>query len=115
MYQALLLIARTLLFAAFLSRSLLLFVVEAVVEGTAFCFASGTSSAYLYELHGEEGYLAKSTRAGNFSTAGFIISTLSYVLIYDSLGLQGLLAATVISGAICFTLSFFTEREPQKT
>lgn len=115
LYQALLLIARALLFAAFLSRSLLLFVVEAVVEGAAFCFASGTSSAYLYELHGEEGYLAKSTRAGNFSTAGFIISTLSYVLIYDSLGLQGLLAATVISGAICFTLSFFTEREPQKT
>ena len=59
--------------------------------------------------------LAKSTRAGNFSTAGFIISTLSYVLIYDSFGLQGLLAATVISGAICFTLSFFIEREPQKT
>ena len=114
LYQALLLIARVLLFAAFLSRSLLLFVVEAVVEGAAFCFASGTSSAYLYELHGEEGYLAKSTRAGNFSTAGFIISTLSYVLIYDSLGLQGLLAATVISGAICFTLSFFIEREPQK-
>ena len=114
LYQALLLIARALLFAAFLSRSLLLFVVEAVVEGAAFCFASGTSSAYLYELHGEEGYLAKSTRAGNFSTAGFIISTLSYVLIYDSLGLQGLLAATVISGAICFTLSFFIEREPQK-
>lgn len=115
LYQALLLIARALLFAAFLSRSLLLFVVEAVVEGAAFCFASGTSSAYLYELHGEEGYLAKSTRAGNFSTAGFIISTLSYVLIYDGLGLQGLLAATVISGAICFTLSFFIEREPQKT
>lgn len=59
LYQALLLIARALLFAAFLSRSLLLFVVEAVVEGAAFCFASGTSSAYLYELHGEEGYLAK--------------------------------------------------------
>ena len=35
LYQALLLIARALLFAAFLSRSLLLFVVEAVVEGEA--------------------------------------------------------------------------------
>ena len=36
LYQALLLIARALLFAAFLSRSLLLFVVEAVVEGAMF-------------------------------------------------------------------------------
>lgn len=44
LYQALLLIARALLFAAFLSRSLLLFVVEAVVEGAAFCFASGQAA-----------------------------------------------------------------------
>lgn len=114
LYQALLFSARVLLFAAFLSHSLLLFVLEAVVEGAAFCFASGTSSAYLYELHGEEGYLAKSTRAGNFSTAGFIISTLSYAFIYDGFGLRGLLIATIISGAICFVLSLFIKREPKK-
>ena len=39
--QVLLLGARSLLLAAFVSRSLALFVVEAVVEGTAACFTSG--------------------------------------------------------------------------
>ena len=57
--QVLLLGARSLLLAAFVSRSLVLFVVEAVVEGIAACFTSGTGSAYLYALYGENGYLAK--------------------------------------------------------
>ena len=43
--QVLLFGARSLLLAAFVSRSLALFVVEAVVEGIAACFTSGTGSA----------------------------------------------------------------------
>ena len=62
--QVLLLGARSLLLAAFVSRSLVLFVVEAVVEGIAACFTSGTGSAYLYALYGENGYLAKTAHAG---------------------------------------------------
>ena len=67
--QVLLFGARSLLLAAFVSRSLALFVVEAVVEGIAVCFTSGTGSAYLYALYGENGYLAKTAHAGNFGTA----------------------------------------------
>ena len=56
--QVLLLGARSLLLAAFVSRSLVLFVVEAVVEGIAACFTSGTGSAYLYNLYGEQQVLS---------------------------------------------------------
>ena len=82
--QFLLLAARSLLLGAFLSRSVWLFVLEAVVEGIAVCFTSGTGSAYLYNLYGEEGYLAKTAHAGNFGTAGFIISTVVYAGIYKT-------------------------------
>ena len=61
--QVLLFGARSLLLAAFVSRSLVLFVVEAVVEGIAACFTSGTGSAYLYALYGENGYLVKTAHA----------------------------------------------------
>ena len=100
MAQVLLLGARSLLLAAFVSRSLVLFVVEAVVEGIAACFTSGTGSAYLYALYGENGYLAKTAHAGNFGTAGFIISTVAYAGIYKISGMEGLLITTVVMDII---------------
>ena len=45
--QTLMFIARVLLLLAFLNSSLWLFVFEALVEGVANCFSSGTNSAYL--------------------------------------------------------------------
>ena len=46
--QLLLLTARGTLLAAYLFRSLPLFVLEAVIEGISACLSSGTGSAYLY-------------------------------------------------------------------
>ena len=94
--QVLLFGARSLLLAAFVSRSLALFVVEAVVEGIAACFTSGTGSAYLYNLYGENGYLVKTAHAENFGIAGFIISTVAYAGIYKISGMEGLLITTVV-------------------
>ena len=113
--QVLLLGARSLLLAAFVSRSLALFVVEAVVEGIAACFTSGTGSAYLYALYGENGYLAKAAHAGNFGTAGFIISTVAYAGIYKISGMEGLLITTVVMDIIAIVCSFFLRSESSKT
>lgn len=112
--QVLLLGARSLLLAAFVSRSLALFVVEAVVEGIAACFTSGTGSAYLYALYGENGYLAKAAHAGNFGTAGFIISTVAYAGIYKISGMEGLLITTVVMDIIAVVCSFFLRSESSK-
>lgn len=113
--QVLLFGARSLLLAAFVSRSLALFVVEAVVEGIAACFTSGTGSAYLYALYGENGYLAKTAYAGNFGTAGFIISTVAYAGIYKISGMEGLLITTVVTNATAVVCSFFLRSESSKT
>lgn len=112
--QVLLLGARSLLLAAFVSRSLALFVVEAVVEGTATCFTSGTGSAYLYDLYGENGYLVKTAHAENFGTAGFIISTVAYAGIYKISGMEGLLITTVVMDIIAVVCSFFLRSESSK-
>ena len=113
--QVLLLGARSLLLAAFVSRSLALFVVEAVVEGTATCFTSGTGSAYLYDLYGENGYLVKTAHAENFGTAGFIISTVAYAGIYKISGMEGLLITTVVMDIIAVVCSFYLRSESSKT
>ena len=113
--QVLLFGARSLLLAAFVSRSLALFVVEAVVEGIAACFTSGTGSAYLYDLYGENGYLVKTAHAGNFGTAGFIISTVAYAGIYKISGMEGLLITTVAMDIIAVVCSFFLRSESSKT
>ena len=112
--QVLLLGARSLLLAAFVSRSLALFVVEAVVEGIAACFTSGTGSAYLYDLYGENGYLIKTAHAENFGTAGFIISTVAYAGIYKISGMEGLLITTVVMDIIAVVCSFFLRSESSK-
>lgn len=113
--QVLLLGARSLLLAAFVSRSLALFVVEAVVEGIAACFTSGTGSAYLYALYGENGYLAKTAHAENFGTAGFVISTVAYAGIYKISGMEGLLITTVVMDIIAVVCSFYLRSESSKT
>lgn len=112
--QVLLFGARSLLLAAFVSRSLALFVVEAVVEGTATCFTSGTGSAYLYDLYGENGYLVKTAHAENFGTAGFIISTVAYAGIYKISGMEGLLITTVVMDIIAVVCSFYLRSESSK-
>ena len=114
-YRKSLILVQVLLLAAFVSRSLALFVVEAVVEGTATCFTSGTGSAYLYDLYGENGYLVKTAHAENFGTAGFIISTVAYAGIYKISGMEGLLITTVVMDIIAVVCSFFLRSESSKT
>lgn len=111
--QLLLLLARGALLAAYLLRSLPLFALEAVIEGVSACLSSGTSSAYLYALCGEKNYLPRTTHAANLGTAGFLLSTASYALIYRRFSLKGLLIATVLSGAAGLVCALLLRQEPQ--
>ena len=103
--------ARILLLAAFQSGSYLLFLLEAFIEGISACFSSGTTSAYLYRQYEEKEYVVKCARIGNFGTAGFIISTITYAAIYHVWGLRGLLWATVFSGLAGVLASLGIEKE----
>ena len=104
-------LARALLLAAFLARSLPLFVLEAAVEGIAISLESGTWDAYLYGALPPDRYLPKKARMENWGTAGFLVSTLGYVGLYAAGGLPVLLGATVCASAAAFALSFTLPRE----
>lgn len=75
-------LARALLLAAFLSGSYPIFVAEAVVEGFAACFLSGTQDAYIYSVYKNEQCAVKMAHVANFGTTGFVLSTVLYVLLY---------------------------------
>ncbi len=89
--QIMFLIARSLILAAFLFKNYYLFFAEAIIEGIAISFTSGTISAYLYQKYDESEYVVKNARVNNFSTAGFIASTIMYAGIYHFFGIEGLL------------------------
>lgn len=103
--------ARICLFFAFSEKSLVLFVIEVFIEGIATCFSSGTQSAYIYTVTGEDEFVVKSAHVGNFGTAGFIISTISYAAIYSFFDIPGLLIATICSSAIGAAVSFGLTKE----
>lgn len=109
--QFLLLMARGALLAAYLLHSVPLFVLEAVIEGVSVCLSSGTGSAYLYITCGKEAYLPKAAHAANFGTAGFLLSTASYAVLYHYFDLEGLLIATVFSGTVGFICALFLRRD----
>ncbi|MBQ6408402.1 MAG: MFS transporter [Butyrivibrio sp.] len=109
--QVMLLIARSMLFAAFLTGSFGMFIAEAIIEGIASCFSSGTISAYLYQRYDEGEYVVKSARNSNFGTAGFIVSTIMYAGIYHFFGIEGLLALTVVMNVLAVFASSGIEKE----
>lgn len=72
------------------------------------------TSAYLYEVYGNEAYLSKTAHASNCGTAGFLISTLSYVIIYHQCGIEGLLLSTMAAGTAAAIFSIKLKPEPSK-
>lgn len=98
--QLVLLLARVSLLAAHESGSLALFALEAVLEGIAFSFSSGTQSAYIYTVFPKDRYAEKTAHTANFGTIGFLASTLAYAGLYAALGFRGLLLATAAANAL---------------
>lgn len=114
LYQVFLLLARVCLLAAYLRCSFGLFVLQAVVEGTAAALASGTQSAYVYSVFPPERYAEKSAHIANFGTLGFFVSTLAYAVVYAAVGIQGLLLGTIAANGAAVLLALRIPRETKE-
>lgn len=98
--QITMLLSRIILLLAFDFHSIWLFVLEAVMEGIGGCLSSGTCEAYIYSTYGETAFAKKSAHSANYGTIGFIISTITYVFIYQYFDMDGLLISTIVSGIL---------------
>ena len=98
--QITMLLSRIILLLAFVFHSIWLFVLEAVMEGIGGCLSSGTCEAYIYSTYGETAFARKSAHSANYGTIGFIISTITYVCIYQYFDMDGLLISTIVSGIL---------------
>ena len=98
--QIIMLLSRIILLLAFVFHSIWLFVLEAVMEGIGGCLSSGTCEAYIYSTYGETAFARKSAHSANYGTIGFIISTITYVFIYQYFDMDGLLISTIVSGIL---------------
>lgn len=105
-------------FSMLLARIILLFsfsfeffVLEAILEAVGFAFASGTIIGYEYEIIGEENFAVKSSVLGNYSTVGFIASTISFYFMNKYFGQNFLIIFTIISTFISFLFTLFLEKE----
>lgn len=109
--QIMLLSARILLLVAFVEKSMTFFVIEVFVEGLSVCFSSGTQSAYIYSTEPNETFVSKTAHVANCGTAGFVISTITYVVIYKFYGITGLLVATILANLVAVISSFGLKKE----
>ena len=87
--------------------SFYIFVIEAILEGIAISFMSGTMNAYIYQLLGEEDFEKNMSSIDNYGTVGFISSTILFSFIYKIGGMNTLVILTIISTLIAFIISFF--------
>ena len=96
--QITLFIARFMFLAA---DHIIYFVIEAVIEAFSCCFLSGTTDAYLYERckqTGDEGkFVTETAKANAWGTAGFLVSTMGYYVLYSFTNLNGLVVATELA------------------
>lgn len=109
-YRNTLICSSAVLFAArvlmFCSHNFLLFSIEAVVEGIASAFSSGTFSAYLYELAPED-FAENLSKNDNYSNLGFILSSLGFFVLYSYGGIDLLLLLTMLFSFAALFCSFF--------
>ena len=117
--QITMLLSRITLLLAFAFHSIWLFVLVAVMEGIGGCLSSGACEAYIYSTYGETAFVKKSAHSANYGTIGFIISTITYVFIYQYFDMDGLLISTIVSGilAVLFAIGLdeCNEKSPCET
>lgn len=86
-----------------------IFVIEAILEGIAISFMSGTMNAYIYQLLDKKDFEKNISSIDNYGTVGFISSTVLFSLIYKIGGMNTLVILTVISTLIAFIISFLLQ------
>ena len=94
-----------------------IFALEAILEGVAISFMSGTMNAYIYQRLGEHGFEKNISSIDNFGTVGFILSTILFFPVYKIGGMQALVILTVIATILAFLMTFFLQdaHEESKT
>ena len=111
LYQIALLISRTCLLLAHVSCNYSLFILQAILEGTAASFSSGTQSGYIYIMFSKEHYAEKSAHVANYGTVGFFASTLAYAVLYTLIGIKGLPLATIAANLVAVFTSLKIPKE----
>lgn len=111
LYQIALLISRTCLLLAHVSCNYSLFILQAILEGTAASFSSGTQSGYIYIMFSKEHYAEKSAHVANYGTVGFFASILAYAVLYTLIGIKGLLLATIAANLVAVFTSLKIPKE----
>lgn len=109
--QFIMLIARITLFFA---NNFWIFAIEAFLEGIAFALNSGTVSAYIYNLFGDDNYGNNISKFYNFGTVAFILSTVLFPFINSKFDIRALIVATIIANAISFLISIFLPESEDK-
>ena len=90
-----------------ISNNFMLFAVEALLEGIAFALNSGTISAYIYKLFGDDNYSNNISKFYNWGTIAFIVSTVMFPFINSRWNINALIWVTIIANAIATMISIF--------
>ncbi|MDU1009864.1 MAG: MFS transporter [Finegoldia magna] len=96
-----------------ISNNFMLFAVEALLEGIAFALNSGTISAYIYKLFGDDNYSNNISKFYNFGTIAFIISTVMFPFINSRWNINALIWVTIIANTVATIISIFYSRYRQ--
>ncbi len=88
-----------------LSQNFWMFAAEAVVEGLAAALNSGTISGYVYSISERDTYAVNMAEINRCSEFGFLLSTLGFSVIYQCLGMRGLLLGTAAAAFAAFLAS----------
>lgn len=90
-----------------ISNNFILFAVEALLEGIAFALNSGTISAYIYKLFGDDNYSNNISKFYNWGTIAFIVSTVMFPFINSRWNINALIWVTIIANVIATVISIF--------
>ena len=95
-----------------LSQNFWMFATEAVVEGLAAALNSGTISGYVYSISERDTYAVNMAEINRCSEFGFLLSTLGFSVIYQCLGMRGLLLGTAAAAFAAFLASCRLSQKP---
>lgn len=90
-----------------ISNNFMLFAVEALLEGIAFALNSGTISAYIYKLFGDDNYSNNISKFYNWGTIAFIVSTVMFPFINSRWNINALIWVTIIANTVATMISIF--------
>ena len=96
-----------------LSQNFWMFAAEAVVEGLAAALNSGTISGYVYSISERDTYAVNMAEINRCSEFGFLLSTLGFSVIYQCLGMRGLLLGTAAAAFAAFLASCRLSQKPR--